>query len=76
VHTYVWAYEKCQRFAENKKLEPFPLIHVFVEDPFRKWGLEFIGEIPPPSSSHNKWIFTTIDYFSVGRSGPSQKCKE
>lgn len=41
-----------------------PLIHVFVEETFRKWGLVFIREIHPPSSGQHKWILTTINYFT------------
>jgi len=32
--------------------------------PFKQWGLDFIGEIHPPSSSQHKWILTAIDYFT------------
>jgi hypothetical protein len=37
---------------------------ISVENPFQQWGLDFIGEIHPPSSSQHKWILTTIDYFT------------
>jgi transposase InsO family protein len=29
-----------------------------------QWGIDFIGEINPPSSVQHKWILTTIDYFT------------
>jgi transposase InsO family protein len=32
--------------------------------PFRQWGLDFIGEIHPPSSGQNKWILTAKTYFT------------
>jgi len=51
-------------FAENKRLAPLPLLPVFVEEPFRQWGLDFIGEINPPSSGKFKWILTATDYFT------------
>ena len=35
-----------------------------VSGPFQQWGLDFIGEIHPPSSGQHRWILTTIDYFS------------
>ena len=35
-----------------------------MESPFRQWGLDFIGEIHPQSSSQHKWILTAIDYFT------------
>ena len=49
---------------KKKRLAPLPLLPVFVEEPFRKWGLDFIGEINPPSSGQFKWILTAIDYFT------------
>lgn len=35
-----------------------------MEEPFRKWGLDFIGEINPPSIGQHKWILTTTNYFT------------
>jgi hypothetical protein len=40
------------------------LVPVKVEALFQKWGLDFIGEINPHSSSQHKWILTTTDYFT------------
>lgn len=57
---------KC--FTEKKKLAPLPLIPVFVEEPLRQWGPNFIGEINPPSSGQYKWILTGTYY--------STKCVE
>jgi hypothetical protein len=37
---------------------------ISVEAPFKQWGLDFIGEIHPQSSTHHKWILTTTDYFT------------
>ena len=51
-------------FAEKKRLAPLPLLPVFIEEPFRQWGLDFIGEINPPSSGQFKWILTATDYFT------------
>lgn len=56
--------KKCQIFAEKKRLAPLSLILVFIEEPFRKWGLDFIGEINPPSSGQHKLILTTTNYFT------------
>jgi hypothetical protein len=36
---------------------------ISVEGPFQQWGLEFIGEINPPSSDQHKWVLTATDYF-------------
>ena len=43
---------------------PLPLKPISTETPFQQWGLDFIGEIHPPSSSQHRWIFTTTDYFT------------
>jgi hypothetical protein len=43
---------------------PLPLKPISVETPFQQWGLDFIGEIHPPSSGQHKWILTTTDYFT------------
>ena len=32
--------------------------------PFQQWGIDFIGEIHPPSSGQHKWILTATDYFT------------
>ena len=42
--------EECQKFEGKHKLLPLPLIPISVEAPFQQWGLDFIGEIHPPSS--------------------------
>jgi transposase InsO family protein len=41
-----------------------PLKPIFVEAPFRKWGLDFIEEIHPKTSTQHKWILTATDYFT------------
>jgi hypothetical protein len=37
---------------------------ISIESPFQQWGLDFIGEIHPPSSDQHRWILTTTDYFT------------
>ena len=32
--------------------------------PFQQWGLDFIGEIHPPSSAQHKWILIATGYFT------------
>jgi transposase InsO family protein len=41
-----------------------PLKHIIANGPFQQWGLDFIGEIHPPSSGKHKWILTATDYFT------------
>jgi hypothetical protein len=55
---------ECQNFDGKIKLQPLPLKPISVEAPFRQWGLDFIGEIHPQSSSQHKWILTATDYFT------------
>jgi hypothetical protein len=55
---------KCQRFSGNKQLKSLPLKPVVASTPFQQWGLEFIGEINPPSSGQHRWILTATDYFT------------
>ena len=55
---------KCQIFEGNKKILPLPLKPISVEIPFQQWGLDFTGEIHPPSSAQHKWILTVMDYFT------------
>lgn len=51
-------------FARKEKLAALPLQPIQVEQPFMKWGLDFIGVINPPSSVGHKWVLKAIDYFT------------
>jgi hypothetical protein len=64
VHKKVTSYHKCQIFEGKRNLLPLPLNKILVEAPFQQWGLDFIGEIHPPSLGQHRWIFTTTDYFT------------
>eukprot|EP00253_Pinus_taeda_P020351 PITA_20351 len=55
---------ECQVFEGKRKLMPLPLVPIYVEAPFQQWGLDFIGEIHPPSSGQHRWILTATDYFT------------
>ena len=44
-------------------MQPLPLKPISVEAPFMQWGLEFIGDIHPPSSAQHRWILTATNYF-------------
>jgi hypothetical protein len=41
-----------------------PLNPIVVSTPFQQWGLDFIGEIHPPSSGQHRCILTATDYFT------------
>ena len=64
VHHKVTACHQCQLFEGKRKLLPLPLKPISVEAPFQQWGLDFIGEIHPPSSGQHRWILTATDYFT------------
>jgi len=64
VSKFVTACHKCQIFEGKRKLLPLPLRPISTEKPFQQWGLDFIGEIHPPSSGQHKWILIAIDYFT------------
>ena len=51
-------------FAGKERLPALPLQPIKTEQPFQKWGIDFIGVINPPSSAGHKWIITATDYFT------------
>ena len=54
--------EECQWF-ENLQFVPTALMHSIIKPwPFRGWGLDFIGQINPPSSKGH--CFVLVDYFT------------
>jgi hypothetical protein len=55
---------KCQNFSGKQQLKSLPLKPIVSPAHFQKWGLDFIGEIHPPSSSQHRWILTATDYFT------------
>jgi len=60
----VRAFPQCKIFLGKQKILPLPLRPIKVEAPFQQWGLDSIGEINMNSSGQQKWILTTIDYFT------------
>ena len=55
---------ECHIFEGKRKLLPLPSKPIHVEAPFYQWGLDFIGEINPTSSSQHRWILTATNYFT------------
>ena len=51
-------------FAGKQKILPLPLTPIVLDCPFQQWGLDFIGEIHPPSSGQHRWTLTTTYYFT------------
>ncbi|XP_057862524.1 uncharacterized protein LOC131070880 [Cryptomeria japonica] len=54
----------CQQLVGKQKLVVLPLKPVIVEEPFRQWGIDFIGVINPSSSAGHSYVLTAIDYFT------------
>eukprot|EP00253_Pinus_taeda_P022623 PITA_22623 len=63
VYKTIASCHECQIFQGRRKLQPLPLKPVEVSALFQQWGLDFIGEIHPTSSTQHKWILTSTDYF-------------
>jgi hypothetical protein len=64
INAKVRACNPFQLFSGKHKLPAMPLVPVKTEAPFQQWGLDFIGEINPHSSTQQRWILTTTDYFT------------
>ena len=57
--------DSCQRFARKLKFlgnTPFKLVEV--QAPFQQWGMDFLGEISPKSSTGYSRILVATDYFT------------
>ena len=64
VFSKIRACEECQKFAGKSQVQSLLLKHVVTAASFQQWGLDFIGEINPHSSSQHKYILTATDYFT------------
>ena len=48
----------------DMQLAPAVILHYIIKLwPFRRWGLDFIGQIHPASSKGHKFILVATDYF-------------
>jgi len=46
------------------KLLSLSIKPITTSGPFYQWGLDFIGDINPPSIGQYKWILTSTKYFT------------
>ena len=63
---HAWV-RKCKNyaiFARKEKLVALPLQPIQVDQPFMKWGLDYIGAINPPSSAGHRWVLMATNYFT------------
>ncbi|KAH9292729.1 hypothetical protein KI387_042086, partial [Taxus chinensis] len=62
--TWVAKCELCQQFVGKPKLAAFPLRPVVIDQPFKQWGIDFIGALHPQSSAGHSYVLTATDYFT------------
>ena len=61
--------EECQKFG-NIQLVPAAVLHPIIKPwPFRGWGLDFIGQIYPPSSKGHRFVLVATYYFTKWTEG-------
>lgn len=65
-NAYKWVgkCEKCKLFSGKPKLIALLLRPFVIEEPSKKWGLDFIGPLNPTYSAWHTHILTVIDYFT------------
>ncbi|XP_057849101.2 uncharacterized protein LOC131060021 [Cryptomeria japonica] len=54
----------CQQFVGKQKITVLPLKPVVIDEPFKQWGLDFIGVINPSPSVGHTYVLTATDYFN------------
>ena len=56
--------EECQKFG-NIQLVPAAMLHPIIKPwNFCGWGLDFIGQIHPPSLKGHRFMLVAMDYFT------------
>jgi hypothetical protein len=56
--------EECQKLG-NIQLVLAAMMHSIIKPwQFKGWGLDFIGQIHPPSSKGDRFVLVTTDYFT------------
>lgn len=63
-YVHVKGCEKCQLFSGKPHLAALPLRPVVIDEPFKQWGVDFIGPINPHSSAGHMYILIAMDYFT------------
>jgi hypothetical protein len=65
IHDFCKSYENCQKIKRFKTKNLAKLITTLLEEPFMKWGLEFIGLIKQVKRlTRNIYILVVTDYAS------------
>ncbi|KAM1926330.1 hypothetical protein ACFX13_033509 [Malus domestica] len=62
--SYARSCEECQRHGPLQHVPSVPLNPVVKPWPFRRWAMDFIGQIYPDSSNGHTFIIVATDYFT------------
>jgi hypothetical protein len=63
VHEYCQTYDQYQTTTNMLTQNLAKLVTILLEEPFQKWGLDFIGHVKPTSKmSGNQYIMVAIHY--------------
>ena len=62
--TYYKGCQKCQKFGNVQRAPASAMNPIIKPWPFRRWGIDLIGQIYPPSCKNHKFIFVATDYFT------------
>jgi hypothetical protein len=54
----------CQKFGNIQRVPASALNPIIKTWPFRGWGIDFIGQINPPSNKGHKFVLLATDYFT------------
>ena len=73
VQEYVKKYDACQRYARNDLRTELPL-HVYLPlVPFERWGIDYIGEVHPHSSTNMAYIVVATEYLTKWTESTSER---
>ena len=64
-HQYVQHCDVCQRAKKPINQDHMPLHPVLPQEPFEKWGLDYVGPIKPAArGSQARYIIVATDYLT------------